>query len=337
MIYFLQIFINSSLIKLFEGGIFFMSKQKIHSKEYNHSRNIFIAFILNLGFSIIEFIGGIFTNSISIISDSIHDFGDAITIAISWVLERKSKQKPNYKYTFGYTRYSVLGAFITSTVLLIGSAIVIYNGITRIINPVKVNYDGMLIFAILGLVSNGIGAFVTSHGEKLNEKAVSLHLLEDLLGWIAVLITSVIMKIFDVSILDPILSIGITIYILWHVIENYKRLFSIFLEKAPDNVNVEYFIKEVLENNHQIQDIHHIHLWALDDINNFMSCHVVFPNSINISTIKKIKRKIKHSAIHHNISHITLEIEFENEMCNDIECTVYKSNSIHSHHHHHHH
>lgn len=313
-----------------------MSEQKIHKKENNHSRNIFIAFILNLGFSIIEFIGGLFTNSISIISDSIHDFGDAITIAISWMLEKKSKQKPNSKYTFGYTRCSVLGAFITSTVLLIGSVIVIYNGITRIINPVKVNYDGMFILAILGLIANGIGAFVTSHGEKLNEKAVSLHLLEDLLGWIVVLITSVIMKIFDISILDPILSICITLYILWHVINNYKRIFSIFLQKAPDNVDVESFVKEFMEQNDQIEDIHHIHLWALDDINNCMSCHIVLSNNTNISTIRKIKKKMKHEAMHHNISHLTIELEFENEKCDEMLCTVY-NNSSHSHHCHHHH
>lgn len=316
-----------------------MSKQKIHKKENNHSRNIFIAFILNLGFSIIEFIGGLFTNSISIISDSIHDFGDAITIAISWVLEKKSKQKPNAKYTFGYTRYSVLGAFITSTVLLIGSVVVICNGITRIINPVKVNYDGMLIFAILGLVANGIGAFVTSHGERLNEKAVSLHLLEDLLGWIAVLITSVVMKIFDVSILDPILSIVITFYILWHVMQNYKRIFGIFLQKAPDNIDAEQIINKIILGNHIIKDIHHVHLWSLDDLNICMSCHVVMPSNAEMFDIIRIKRIIKHEMLQYNITHITIEIEFEDEECNDTICSVYNNNKTHSHHccHHHHH
>jgi len=313
-----------------------MSKCKTHEKGNNHGRNILIAFILNLSFSIIEFIGGLFTNSISIVSDSIHDFGDAITIAISWVLERKSKQKPNAKYTFGYTRYSVLGAFITSTVLLIGSALMIYNSVVRIINPVKVNYDGMLVFAILGLIANGIGAFVTSHGERLNEKAVSLHLLEDLLGWIAVLITSVIMKIFDVSILDPILSIYISVYILWNVILSYKKIFSIFLQKAPDNIDVNQLVKEIKKNNDKVKDIHHIHLWSLDDVNNCMSCHVELFNNINVGKIIKVKQDIKHIAKHYNISHVTIEIEFETEICDDITCNVYDISCGHPHHHHHH-
>lgn len=316
-----------------------MSKQKTHNRGNTHSRNIFIAFILNLSFSIIEFIGGLFTNSISIISDSIHDFGDAITIAISWALEKKSKQKPNNKYTFGYTRYSVLGAFITSTVLLIGSVIVIYNGITRIINPVEVNYHGMIIFAILGLVANGIGAFVTSHGEKLNEKAVSLHLLEDLLGWIAVLVTSIIMKMFDISILDPILSIGITMYILFHVVQNYIKIFSIFLQKAPDNIDAEQIINKIKLRNRIIKDIHHVHLWSLDELNICMSCHVVMPSKAEMFDIMRIKHIIKHEMIQYNITHITIEIEYEDEECEDIICSVYNNNQIHSHHccHHHHH
>jgi len=335
MIYFLQNFIISNLTKLLKG-VYFMSKLKIHSKGNSNSRNIFVAFVLNLSFSIIEFIGGVFTNSISIISDSIHDFGDAITIAISWILEKKSKQKPNSKYTFGHTRYSVLGALITSTVLLIGSVIVIYNGITRLINPVKVNYDGMIVFAILGLVANGIGAFVTSHGERLNEKAVSLHLIEDLLGWIAVLITSIIMKIFDVSILDPILSIAITVYILWHVVKNYKSIFSIFLQKAPYNINPKEFVTKLMLKNRQIRDIHHVHLWSLDDINTCVSFHLVLPDSFTREDIVNIKRRIKREASHNNISHIIMEIEFESEVCNDKTCSVYNNTGVHCCCYHHH-
>jgi len=306
-------------------------------KRKNHSRNIFIAFVLNLAFSVIEFIGGIFTNSISIVSDSIHDFGDAISIAISWVLEKKSEKKPDKNYTFGYTRYSVLGALITSTVLLIGSTIMIYNAVIRLINPVEVNYDGMLVFAILGLIANSIGAFVTSHGNKLNEKAVSLHLLEDVLGWIAVLVASVIMKIFDISIIDPILSICITVYILWHVINNYKSIFAIFLQKAPDSIDADEFKDELIDKNKYIKDIHHIHIWSLDDINTCMSFHVVLSHFTTQEKIIQLKKDIKHEAKHHNISHITIEFEFENEGCEDKECSVHTSSNCNCHHHHHHH
>jgi len=301
------------------------------------SSNIFLAFVLNLIFSIIEFIGGIFTNSISIISDSIHDFGDAISIAVSWILEKKSEKKPDAEYTFGYARFSILGAFITSTFLLLGSIIMIYNAVPRIINPQTVNYDGMILFGILGVLINGVGAVVTSRSNKLNEKAVSLHMFEDVLGWIAVFIASIIMKVFDLPIIDPILSICITLYILWHVLKNYKNIFSIFLQKAPEGDEFEKFKKDVLENNDEIKDIHHIHVWSLDGINTYISLHVVISNNVTIEDIIKIKKEIKHKAEQHSIYHTIIEIEFENENCDDKMCNVDINSELSNLHHHHHH
>lgn len=298
------------------------------------SKNIFIAFILNLFFSIIELIGGIFTNSISIISDSVHDFGDAISIAVAWILEKKSEKKPDNTYTFGYARYSVLGAFITSMVLLVGAVFMIYNAVIRIINPVPVDYNGMLTLGVLGLIVNGLGAIITSKGSKINEKAVSLHLLEDVLGWIAVLFTSIIMKIFDVPILDPILSVGITIYILKHVVQNLKKVFEIFLEKAPQNSKFEEFKEDVLKEIGNIKDIHHIHVWSADGVNTYAMMHIVVPDMVGINDIVEIKKKIKHEAAHHNILHVTIEIEFESEKCDHQECKVEISDeAMHLHHH----
>lgn len=301
------------------------------------SKNIFLAFLLNLAFSIIEFVGGIFTNSISIISDSVHDFGDAISIAVAWMLEKKSEKKPDDKYTFGYARYSVLGAFITSMVLLVGAVFMIHNAMIRLVNPVDINYDGMLLLGVLGVAVNGLGALITSKGNKINEKAVSLHLLEDVLGWIAVLVTSIIMKIFDIPILDPILSIGITIYILKHVVENIKVVFDIFLEKAPENSEFEEFKKELVESNKDIKDIHHVHVWSADGINTYMMMHVVVEDSIDIKEIIELKKEVNHKAHHYNINHLTIEIEFESEKCEHDECSVEVGEmNNHLHHHHHH-
>ncbi len=132
-------------------------------------KNILIAFILNLSFSIFEFFGGLFTNSVAILSDSIHDFGDAVSIGISYFMERKSKKKANNKYTYGYIRYSVLGGVITTTILLVGSILVIIGAIKRIINPVEVNYNGMIILAIIGVILNFIAAYVTREGASINQ------------------------------------------------------------------------------------------------------------------------------------------------------------------------
>ena len=147
-------------------------------------KNILIAFILNITFSIFELFGGLITNSISILSDSIHDLGDAISIGISFFMEKKSKKHANNKYTYGYIRYSVLGGVITTAILLTGSILVIISAIKRLITPVEVNYTGMIIFAIIGTILNLIAAYVTKEGNSINQKSVNLHMLEDVLGWI---------------------------------------------------------------------------------------------------------------------------------------------------------
>lgn len=169
------------------------------NKEYKKpkmktEKSILIAFLLNMFFSIFEIIGGIFTNSVAIISDAIHDFGDSVSIGISYFLEKKSKKKPDDKYTYGYTRYSILGATVTNTILIIGSILVIFNAIERIINPAQINYDGMIIFAVFGVAVNFLATYFTKNGHSLNQKAVSLHMLEDVLGWLVVLIGAIVIK-----------------------------------------------------------------------------------------------------------------------------------------------
>ena len=196
-------------------------------------RNILIAFILNLAFSIFEFVGGFFTGSVAIVSDAVHDIGDAASIGVSYFLEKKSKQKPDEHYTYGYTRYSVIGSVITTLILLVGSVLVVYNAVVRIFNPTPINYDGMIVFAIIGAAVNILAAFVTREGDSLNQKAVNLHMLEDVLGWIVVLVGAVIMRFTDISIIDPLMSIGVAVFIFINAIRNLKEAVDLFLEKTP--------------------------------------------------------------------------------------------------------
>ncbi len=285
-----------------------------HNHKHNSKDNIKIAFLLNLLFSIIELFGGFFTNSISILSDSIHDFGDSISIGVSYLLEKISDKKANSKYTYGYLRYSLLGALITSIILLTGSILVIYNAIPRIIKPEVINHDAMIILAIIGLFVNGYAAYRTSNADKHNEKAINLHMLEDLLGWIAVLIGSILIKLFNAYIIDPILSLFIAIYILYHVYRNLKEIFTIFMEKTPDDINIGK-IKEMIEKDESIKEIHHIHVWSLDGINNYMTAHLVLNKEYKEKEIIQIKKKIKGLIKDFNIEHTTLEIEYFNEIC----------------------
>lgn len=177
-------------------------------------RNILTAFILNLAFSIFEFVGGIITGSVAIMSDAVHDIGDAASIGVSYFLEKKGE------------KYSIIGAFITTLTLLAGSIVTICNAIGRLMEPAKINYDGMIVFAVVGVCVNLCAAFVTREGDSLNQKAVNLHMLEDVLGWIAVLIGAIVMRFTDFALLDPIMSIGVSAFILINAIRNLIEIFT---------------------------------------------------------------------------------------------------------------
>lgn len=293
-------------------------------------KNILVAFILNLGFSIFEFIGGTIANSISIISDSIHDIGDSLSIGISYFLEKKSKKKPDDKYTYGYMRYSVLGAIITNTILITGSVLVIYNAIERFFNPVDINYNGMIIFAVFGVVVNFLAAYFTREGDSLNQKAVNLHMMEDVLGWIVVLIGAFVIKVTEINMIDSILSIGVACYVLIHALTSFKDIVDLFLTKVPSSVNVSELSKHILEID-GVEDVHHVHVWSMDGVNNYATMHIVS----NKKDILKLKKLIREKLEEHDINHVTIEIDNNKEECSDKECEVKHSNSHHHHHHHH--
>ena len=293
-------------------------------------KNILFAFILNLSFSIFEFFGGLFTNSVAILSDSIHDMGDALSIGISFFLEKKSKKKPDNKYTYGYTRYSVLGGLITTVILMVGSILVIYNAIGRIINPIEVDYQGMMLFAVIGVLTNFVAAYLTKEGDSINQKSVNLHMLEDVLGWIVVLAGAIIMNYTDISIIDPIMSIGVAIFILISTLKNLKEILDLFLEKTPSNINIDEIKNHLLEID-EVEDIHHIHVWSIDGYNNYATMHIVSKSN----DIKKVKNNIREELKEHGICHAILETE--DEACSETECNPEFNPDVGHHHHHHHH
>ena len=295
-------------------------------------RNILIAFILNLAFSVFEFVGGIFTGSVAIVSDAIHDIGDAASIGVSYFLEKKSKRQPDEKYTYGYARYSVIGSVLTTLILLVGSLIVIYNAVVRIINPVEINYSGMMLFAIVGVCVNLCAAFFTREGGSMNQRAVNLHMLEDVLGWVVVLIGSVVMRFTDIAVIDPLMSIGVAIFILVNAVKNLKEVLDLFLEKTPGDIDIAE-IKEHLCEIEGVLDVHHIHVWSMDGQHSYATMHVVASGEPH-----HVKEEIREELREHGILHATLELEAEDEHCHEEHCHVeYTEHSGHHHHHHHHH
>ena len=293
------------------------------------TKNILIAFVINLLFSVLEFFGGLITGSVAIISDSIHDLGDALSIGVSFFLEKKSKRQPDDKFTYGYIRFSVMGGLFTVTVLIISSVLVIVGSIRRLFNPIIIDYSGMIILAIVGVILNFIAAMFTRGDGSINQNAVNLHMLEDVLGWIVVLIGAIIMKFTDLHFIDPIMSIAVSLFILINAIKNLRNIIDLFLEKIPDGISVDE-IKEHLMQINGVMDVHHIHVWSMDGYNRYATMHIVTDDDPG-----KIKHLIRDELAEHKISHVTLELENSGENCVDQYCSVSDTETSNQHHHHH--
>lgn len=293
-------------------------------------QNILVAFILNLCFSIFEFVGGVLTGSIAIASDAVHDLGDAASIGISYFLEKKSKRPSNRFYTYGYARYSVLGGVITTLILLLGSVVVICSAVRRILAPVPIDYSGMILFAVVGVCVNACAAFFTRGGHSLNQKAVNLHMLEDVLGWVVVLCGAVVMRLTDLAIIDPIMSICVAVFIFVHALKNLHITVIPFLERTPGDVDTQQ-LKSHLERLDGVLDVHHIHLWTLDGQTNCATLHVVTDADPH-----QIKLAVRQVLDEYRIGHATLELETPGEVCTAVQCPAVSVPVCHHHHHHHH-
>lgn len=292
-----------------------------HSHDHDHSHghhhgteNIRLAFWLNLLFAIIELVGGILTNSVAVLSDSLHDLGDSLSLGTAWYFQKKSQQARDTAYTYGYRRFSLLGAFINCMVLIIGSIFIISESIERIMSPTQPHATGMLLLAVLGITINLIALLRLRKGNSVNERVISLHFLEDVLGWVAVLVGSIIMMFFDVPILDPLLSLGIAVFILFNVYKNMRSVFKIVLQGAPEGISEEK-IRAQLQTIQEVKDAHDIRIWSMDGNYNIVTLHVVISGALTLSQQEALKTKIKTQLKALAIQHITLELETEGYAC----------------------
>ncbi len=309
-----------------------MSHHHRHHHAPTSTVRILVAFLLNLCFSVFELIGGIFTGSVAILSDALHDLGDAAGIGCSFFLERKSRRAPDATHTYGYARYSVLGGLITTVILLTGSCIVIYHAVLRLLAPTPIHYDGMLIFAIVGVIVNLAAAIFTRDGHSLNQRAVNLHMLEDVLGWVVVLVGALVMRFTDWVFLDPLMSVGVAVFILIHAMGNLKEIAHLFLEKTPDGISVEELSHHLTELE-GVVSVHHIHVRSLDGNRHYATLHAVVE-----SDPAAAKAAIRAELAAHGIAHATIETESPDEVCAETKCRVEShGESCGGHHHHHHH
>lgn len=287
-----------------------MSHNHSHGNSGNSStKNILTAFFLNLFFAIIELIGGLITNSVAILSDAVHDFGDCISLGISFQLQKKSNKGSDNNYSYGYKRFSLLGSVFLSGVLFVGSIFVLVEAIKRLFSPQAVNAQGMLWLAILGIIINGAAALSVKRGNTLNERAVFLHIMEDVLGWIGVLVISILMLFTSLPILDPLLSIGITFWVLFNVYKNLRDTFKILLQAIPEDLNIEELTQKLNQLDNVIS-IHDLHVWTQDGNSHVMTLHIVSDNNQSL-----IKEKIRAIAQTYKIDHVTIEFENSDYFC----------------------
>lgn len=291
-----------------------MSHNHSHHHHHGSSGNLRVAFFLNLGFTVIEIIGGLYTNSIAILSDALHDLGDSLSLGLAWYLENYSKKKGDAKYSYGYGRYSLLGALINAIVLITGSTIILFEAIPRILDPEYANAPGMIILAVLGIIVNGLAVLKLKDEKGINAKVVGLHLLEDVLGWTAVLIAGIVLMFWNVPVIDPILAVLLTSYILYNVVKNLRQTLSIFLQASPGEINVAE-IDAKLRSLDGVISTHHTHVWSLDGAKHVLTTHIVVKDETDREGVMSIKKKAKDIAFGSDVSHITVEVDFENEDC----------------------
>ncbi|WP_218354967.1 cation diffusion facilitator family transporter [Alteromonas lipotrueiana] len=286
-----------------------------HSKDMPSNR-LGWAFLLNFVFTIIEFIGGFLTNSTAILADAVHDLGDSLSLGLAWILNKLGKKQANQHFTYGYKRLNLAGAFINAVVLIAGSAWVLVEAIPRLWNPQMPVADGMIALAVVGITVNGFAAYKLSEGKTLNERVINWHLLEDVFGWVAVLIVGIVLLFVDWPILDPILSIGFTLFILVNVLRNLWATLKLFIQATPDKKTYRQVADALLELPH-VADLHHLHFWSLDGEEHVLTVHLVLTENLDIETRSDLKQRIDNVLAPYALSHTTVELENPDEACRD--------------------
>jgi cobalt-zinc-cadmium efflux system protein len=286
-----------------------------HDHEHDHETgDLKVALLLNLAFTILEIAGGIWTNSVAILADAVHDAGDTLTLGLSWLLERFSQRQRDATFTYGYRRFSVLGALLSGVVLVVGLAIVLWNAVPRLANPQPVHSPGMAALAILGIVANGLAFLRLRRGKSFNVQVVAWHLLEDVLGWVAILIGSIMMMVWTLPILDPLMSVGISLFVLWNVVRKLARVGLVFLQSAPEGFDLERFTEQVLTIS-RVQSLHHTHVWTLDGQQHVLTTHLVMDAGSTRDDIIAAKSRLIDLLRPEPFMHATIAVELAGEKC----------------------
>lgn len=297
-----------------EGGLHDGHHHHHHGHHHHAAKNIRVAFFLNLSFAVVEAAGGVLTNSTAILADAVHDFGDCFALGQAWYFERLAGQKGNKRYSYGYQRFSVFGALLSAVMLLVSSMFILAEAIPRIIEPKHPDAHGMIWFALAGIAVNGVAMLRLSGEKGMNTRVIALHFLEDVLGWVAVLVVSIVLLFRDIAVLDPVLAILVTLYILSGVVKNLKAMLPVFLQAVPGDVSLEAVVAEIEQSRH-VRAVHHAHLWSLDGEHTVFTAHLEVDRELEPSEHNEVKETIRSLVSRYGFYHSTVEIEYPGEPC----------------------
>ena len=294
---------------------------------------VWLAFFLNLSYAIVEFIaGGIFGSS-AVLADSVHDLGDAIAIVVSAFLETISNREEDSHYTLGYKRFSLLGALVTAVILMTGSVLVILENITKLFHPQPVNDEGILWLGIIAVSINVLASLVVRKRKTKNESILSLHFLEDTLGWVAVILMAIVLRFSDWYILDPLLSLVISIFILSKAIPRFWSTLKIFLDAVPDGVDIKQ-VKSDLEQLDHVASLNQLNLWTMDGLEKNAIVHVCLKEIEQMELCKEsIRSKLKDCGF----QNITIEIDADLASHQTHKRNMEELEAVQNHGHEHHH
>lgn len=290
-----------------------------HDHSHDHAdvssiKNLKLAIALNLSFSLLEFVGAHYSLSTAILSDAFHDLGDTLVFVFAWLMQIAATKASNHTYTYGFRRLSLLSSIATALILCLGSSFVIYYAIGRLSEPVTPHTNLMLGLGIFGVIVNGFGAYLMQRGSTLNEKVLTWHFLEDVLGWAAIIIGALLIAWLDMPIIDPILAILLSIVILFGVGRNLYRASTLFLQASPADVDTQAITEEICKIN-GVRDVHDLHIWSLDGKNHVMTLHVVVQQDLNKERIFSVREEVYQLVQARGHLHLTCDIELEGKPC----------------------
>lgn len=292
-----------------------------HAHGHNHShhhhgdlkgRNLLISIVLNIAITVAQVIGGLLSGSLSLLSDALHNFSDVLSLIISYVANRLTKKKASAQKTFGYKRAEILAAFINASTLMIVAILLIVEAIERFQNPQEIESSLVIWLSIIAILGNGFSVLLLKKdaNANMNMKSAYLHLLTDMMASVAVLVGGILMLFYQIYWVDSLLTLAIALYLVWMGFDLLKNSTKVLMLFTPDDIPVQKIVDE-LNAFESIKNVHHVHVWQLNEEEIHLEAHIDFHENITLSKFDEILHEIEtHVFKKYDINHVNIQPEY---------------------------